>query len=172
MQRAPDMKRSALLLLLVLTSLVAVAQEARNVAYGEFGGSAIAPSVNYERRFRESWFGRIGVSYIHSETVNDEGTDTDETFVLPLTASWISHPQGRHHFEAGGGVTFITGDSQDLYFDEGDEEEDVSGAYLTGIAGYRYQKPGNAFVFRATLTPIAGDGELLFWGGVSFGYAW
>ena len=164
------MKRSALLLLMLI-SLPSLAQDAQNVAYGELFGSGIAPTFNYERRFNERWFGRVGAGFVFSETSSDAGTDSDLTFVLPLTASWITHPLGNHHFEAGGGVTFITGDSQDLYFDE-DEEEDISGAYLTGIAGYRFQKPGNGFVFRATFTPIAGSGEFLPWAGVSFGYGW
>lgn len=157
------MKISWLLLLLA----IAGAAHAQNAAYLEVGGSAIAPSINYERRFTESWAGRIGIS----AAIEDSDDERLSTLILPLTVSWISHPQGNHHLEAGGGVTILVGDEQNISWPFGDEE-DFSSTFVTGLVGYRYQKPDGGFVFRSTFTPAAGSGEVLPWFGVSFGYAW
>jgi hypothetical protein len=72
--------------------------------------------------------------------------------------------------ELGGGVTLVVGDRQDFWAVYDDEQ--VSDAFLTGIIGYRYQKPLGGFQFRAVLTPVVGDGTAALWAGVSFGYAW
>jgi hypothetical protein len=158
-------------ILLFLSSFVFVsdvfAQTAQNAAYFELGGSAIVPSINYERRLNERWYGRAGLSFITGESSNG---DTDKTFVVPLTVSSVSHPLGNHHLELGGGVTFAGGDRQDLFGDS--DEENFSTALLTGIVGYRYQKPGGGFQFRSVVTPVLGGGDFLPWVGVSFGYAW
>jgi hypothetical protein len=161
------MKVSSLFLLLVAMAAATHAQTARNAAYLEVGGSALVPSVNYERRFTESWAGRIGASAAISESDDER----ESTLILPLTVSWISHPQANHHMEAGGGITVVAGDRQNISWPFGDDEN-FSSSFATGIFGYRYQKPDGGFVFRSTLTPAAGGGEALFWLGVSFGYAW
>ncbi len=161
------MRKTMLVCVILLFAAETQAQEQRNAAYFELGGSAIVPSINYERRLSERVFGRIGASYIVGETTED----TETTFVIPLTLSWISHPASNHHFEAGGGVTIATGDSQDL-LETVDDDRKFSKLFVTGIAGYRYQKPGRGFQFRAALTPIFADGELLPWFGLSVGYAW
>lgn len=161
------MKATFLLLSLLLFAPLLRAQEARNAAYFELGGSAVVPSINYERRVGERWFGRAGLSWV----VGESEEDTDTTFVVPLTASWVSHPQSNHHFEAGGGVTIAGGDRQEL-FDDLDTDEEFSTAFATGIAGYRYHRPDGGFQFRAVVTPAIGGGDFLPWAGVSFGYAW
>jgi hypothetical protein len=53
-----------------------------------------------------------------------------------------------------------------------DDDDEVSTVLLTGIVGYRYQKPAGGFQFRAVFTPLAGEGGVVPWAGVSFGYAW
>lgn len=158
--------RAVLLSLLLLSAAQTFAQ-ARNAAYVEVGGSAIVPSVNYERRVNERWHGRVGFSFVSGESE----ADSDLTFVVPLTASWVSHPSGDHHFEAGGGLTLIAGDAQDfdVSWEDGDE---ISNLIVTGLLGYRYQKPRGGFQFRAVLTPVVVDGGVFPWGGVSLGYAW
>ena len=159
----------SVVLVLVAFAVDASAQEARNAAYVELGGSAIVLSANYERRFAPQWYGRIGLSVVTSES--ESTGDTDTTLVVPLTASYLTRPASNHHFEAGGGITIAGGDRQDL-FDSADTEGDFSTAVITGIAGYRYQPPDGGFVFRAVFTPVAGGGDFLPWFGVSFGYAW
>lgn len=145
----------------------AQAQSPRNAAYLEVGGSAIAPSINFERRFTEEWVGRAGLSWVTGET----SEDTETTFIVPLTASHVNRPWSSHHLELGGGVTLVLGDSLDLW-DSFDDDEKVTDAFLTGIVGYRYQKPTGGFQFRAVLTPVLGSEGGGLWGGVSFGYAW
>lgn len=162
------MSRFTLLVLFCVfgSAEIGLAQEARNAVYGEIGGSAIGLSVNYERGFTERWKGRIGASVVTGESEED----TDTTFLVPLTASWISHPALNHHLELGGGVTVVFGDRQDFY-SIGDDDEQFSTAIGTAIIGYRYQKPEGGFQFRAALTPLIGGGEVFPWIGVSFGYA-
>lgn len=139
----------------------------RHAVYLELGGSAVVPSINYERRFAGRWHGRAGFSVVTGET----SEDSDTTFVIPLTLSSVSRPDSNHHLELGGGLTFVTGDSQDLW-ETVDDDEKVSNVLLTGIGGYRYQKPEGKFQFRAVLTPLIGSGGAAPWFGVSFGYGW
>ena len=164
------MRKTVLLLLLAVLAAApdSSAQEARNAVHFELGGSAIVPSFNYERRLNANWFGRIGASVVVGETEDD----SDTTFVVPLTASHVTRQAANHHLELGGGLTIAAGDRQDLYDFGDDDEEKFSAVFLTGIAGYRYQKPQGGFQFRAVFTPIIGGGDFLPWAGVSFGYAW
>jgi hypothetical protein len=171
------MKRTLLLpvLTLLAMALPGGAQETNNAAYFELGGSAIVPSFNYERRMTEQWFGRIGLTVVTGESVSSTGeSESDTTFIVPLTGSWVSRPEMNHHLELGGGVTIAGGDRQDLFEfgDDDGDEENFSTAFVTGIVGYRYQKPEDGFQFRAAFTPVAGGGDFLPWAGVSFGYAW
>jgi hypothetical protein len=152
-------------ILLSLAIAAGVSAQSRNAAYFELGGNAVAPSFNYERRFAERWYGRIGFTVV----VGESDSDTDVTFGIPVMIGGFSNPAGNHHFETAGGLLFITGDSQDL-FDEDDEP--LSNVAGTATIGYRYQKPGRGFVFRAGFTPVFADGDFLPWAGVSFGYAW
>lgn len=161
-------RRIAALALVSFLAVTAYAQETRNAVYFELGGSAIVPSINYERRLSERWFGRIGASYIVGETSDD----TDTTFVVPLTVSSVNRPAGNHHLELGGGITLVAGDEQDFYDLGEDEEDELSTLFVTGLVGYRYQKPGGGFQFRTAFTPAAAAGGVLPWFGVSFGYAW
>ena len=154
---------------LSVLALPASAQLARNAAFFELGGNAVVPSFNYERRVAEQWYARAGASVVTGESSNG---DEDVTFVIPLTASWVSNPESNHHFEAGGGVTIAAGDRQDLFDVGEDDDENFSTLFVTAIVGYRYQKPGRGFQFRAFGSPVAGVGDLLPWAGVSFGYAW
>lgn len=161
--------RPILLVLALIACILAPAARAqsRNAVYGEIGGNGIIPTVNYERRFNERWFGRVGlgVAFTHTED------DSDAAFAIPLTISSVSRPASNHHLELGGGITVVAGDRQDL-FDYGNNDEEFSTVSMTAIVGYRYQKPEGGFQFRAAFTPVAGGGYILPWAGVSFGYAW
>jgi hypothetical protein len=156
-----------LMVVAVLGAALPIFAQSNNAMFVELGGSAVALSVNYERRFRPVWFGRVGLSVVESTS---SGGETDTSFIIPLTASWVNRPQANHHLELGGGVTFAGGDRHDLF--GSDSEGTYSTLILTGIAGYRYQKPDGGFQFRAVLTPFAGGGDSIVWAGFSFGYAW
>lgn len=158
--------RSCAVAFVVFAARLASAQDSHNAVYLEIGGSAVVPSLNYERRVSDDWYGRIGASVVTGESASG----TDRTFVIPVTASWVSRRTSNHHLELGGGVTIAAGDRQDLY-DIGDEGE-FSTVLATGIVAYRYQRPAGGFQFRAALTPVVGNGIATPWFGVSFGYAW
>ena len=144
----------------------AEAQEpARNAVYGEILGNGIFPTANYERRFTDRFAGRVGLSVIFGSS----GGDTDLTLAIPVMGIFISHPTTNHHFEAGGGVLLVAGDAQDFLFDS---DEQIANGALTGVLGYRFQRPGRGFLFRAGATPIVSDGEVLPLIGLSFGYVW
>lgn len=153
-------------LLLSLAIAASASAQGRNVAYFELGGNAIVPSVNYERQLSERLFGRIGLTLV-SGTHSDG--DTELTFGFPVMLNYVSHPAGRHHFEAGAGFTYITGDAQDLF---GEDDESISNFVGTATIGYRYQKPGRGLVFRAGFTPVFDESEAFPWGGLSLGYRW
>lgn len=153
--------------LLIAGARPAHPQSSRNALYLEIGGNAVISSINYERRVSDQWYGRAGFSLAQSESADRTAT----TFIIPVTASWVSRPRANHHFEAGGGLTLALGDRQDLYGDVGDEGN-FSTVLATGIVGYRYQKPKGGFQFRAAFTPVVGNGVAAPWLGVSFGYAW
>ena len=155
-------------MLVLLSAVPLIAQEeARNAVYFELGGSAIFASLNYEHRLRGQWWGRGGASMIEGES----STDTDTTFIVPLTVSHVGNPWSNHHLELGGGLTFAFGDEQDL-FDFDEEDEEFTNVLLTGLVGYRYQKPEGGFQFRTGLMPMVGEDIFMPWFGVSFGYAW
>jgi hypothetical protein len=157
-----------LVAMILIATPCAVAQSARHGAYFEIGGSAAIPSLNYERNVRGPWWGRVGLSVVTAES----STDSDTTFVAPLTVSHVNRPDGNHHLELGGGLTVSFGDEQDWYDFEDDEEDDFASVFATGIVGYRYQKPDGGFQFRAVVTPFLGEPGLFPWAGVSFGYSW
>jgi hypothetical protein len=160
-------------LVLLITALIAIsapdasAQMSANGVYVELLGSGVVPTINYERLLKNRWYGRAGFSVVTGESDND----TDTTFVVPLTMSSVRSPESNHHLEAGGGVTVIFGDRQELFFND-DDDEKFSNVALTGLFGYRYQKPDGGFQFRALFTPALVDGDFAPWFGVSFGYAW
>ena len=158
------------LLLVLVTAAASAQQPPRNAAYLEIGGNGVLPTVNYERRFTDHWAGRIGFSVITSQEADEE--DDDVTYAFPVMANFISHPASNHHFEAGGGLLFVVGDEQEFAPGGDDEDEQISNVALTALAGYRYQRPGRGFVFRAGLTPFFVDGDFAPFAGISFGYGW
>jgi hypothetical protein len=166
-----DPRMGRLALVLLLTTVAAAsdlgAQTTRNAVYFEVFGSAIVPSFNYERRLGERWHGRAGISGIVEKT--SERTKT--TAIVPLTLSSVNRSDSNHRLELGGGVTYVGGDRQGLWV-AFDRDENISRFFLTGILGYRYQKPAGGFQFRAVLTPIVGEPGATVIPGVSAGYAW
>lgn len=161
--------RTAIVVLSLFAAAVTSAQS-RNVAYFELAGNGIVPTVNYERQFRERLFARAGLGFVHSSSSSG---DEDTTLVIPLMVNYLTHPAGNHHLELGGGVTFITGDAQELYDDIGDDDdESISNLAGTATLGYRFQRPARGFVFKAGVTPVFTSDGILPWAGVSFGYRW
>lgn len=157
----------AILTLLSADDSLAQPADVQQAVHFELFGSGILPTVNYERSLNENWIGRAGFSFMTTESESSNSV----VVVLPITVSYVTRPSSNHHFELGGGATFVReGSSSDLW----DEytSESSSGALATGIVGYRYQKPNGGFQFRAVATPMS-DGRYTFViPGFSFGYSW
>lgn len=162
-QRHRAMRTITLLLALAMT-LPLFAQT--HTVYGELGGNGLALTANYERRFAPRWAGRIGFAYVVSE---DDSGDEDPVVVVPVMINYITHPELNHHFELGAGATFVAGETSQW---ASSVDEQFSNVVGTATIGYRYQRPGRGFVFRAGLTPFFDGGDFLPWAGVSFGYGW
>ena len=122
---------------------------ANNAAYVELLGSGGVASLNYERRIGAV---RARVGYGGWTTSDLFGAGKEEFTTIPITLSHL-RGSGRHHLEAGGGVTFGTRTFTSSF---GEPATRSSFTTLTGILGYRYQKPGGGFLFRAVFTPFFG----------------
>lgn len=150
----------AAVLFLSLGAIVFAAAPARlaaqatpeNAIYVELLGSGGLYSLNYERRIGTAR-ARVGFS---NWTVDDLfGAGKDRYTVLPLTVSHVAG-SGNHHLESGGGVTI----GHTAFSSSFDGSRTSSGfVSLTGLLGYRYQKPASGFIFRAVLTPFYGFGR-------------
>jgi hypothetical protein len=159
--------------LTTLPQRLAAQAVAENAAYLELGGSAGLFSVNYERRISAARL-RVGIA---QWTVADLfGIGSDSYTVLPITVSSV-RGDGKHHLESGGGISLGLSTMTDGF--DGSKTSNTF-TTLTAIAGYRYQKPGSGFLFRAVLTPMYGLGseELAYpasgfflSAGISFGAA-
>lgn len=163
---------------LVLFALVAVAiaapaasaQEtaspvtARNAFYVELLGNGILYSLNYDRMITPKVSARVGVAALAAA---DDSTSAG-VVAAPIMVNYL-FGEGNSHFETGVGLMLASGAVDEV----GDEEDDAfSGAVGTATLGYRYQRPGGGFVFRAGLTPFFSTDGILPWFGVSFGYGW
>ncbi|WKW13494.1 hypothetical protein Strain138_002817 [Pseudogemmatithrix spongiicola] len=146
----------AVLLALTAARAPLAAQEpGRTVAYLELLGSGGPWSMNLERAIG-SWRMRGGFA---SWSTSDFWSDVSTSYTtVPVTLSRVLG-DGNHRLEIGGGVTLggrSGGSSSSGIFAS---EESSRFVTLTGIFGYRYQKPGRGFVFRAGLIPLYGLGS-------------
>lgn len=124
----------------------------RNATYVELLGSGGVFSLNFERRVGAVHM-RAGVG---SWTAADLfGAGETSIVTVPVTLSRV-RGSGRHHLEAGGGLTL----GHRKFTSAFDGGTTGSGFLtLTGLVGYRYQKPGSGFLFRAMFTPLYGLGD-------------
>lgn len=142
----------------------------RHLLYLEAGGAALLGSVNYELEPApglglRAGFGAVPVCPIRLHV--DDGTspnDTRDTSCggLPISTLGASYSalSGSHHPEVGALYTWAWADDNDARF-------------VVPSVGYRYQRPGGGFLFRAAFTPFVriNSGDVLPWGGLSFGYS-
>jgi len=126
--------------------------ESRDVVYAELLGNGGLFSINYERRVSAVHM-RVGFA---SWTIDDLfGIGQDRFTVVPVTVSHLVG-SGSHHLESGGGVTLGVSEVTSGF---GGSSTSAGFVSLTGIVGYRYQKPTGGFIFRAALTPFYGFGR-------------
>jgi hypothetical protein len=160
--------RALVLLFASLTTFSLFAQSPRHTAYAEIGGNGIGLTANYEYRLSRQLAGRLGFSVVTSE--NSAGKN-ETVVLLPLMLNFLTRPESNHHLELGGGILLALGDELDLFWED-EIDEDFSRLVGTATIGYRYQKPGRGFVFRAGFTPLFDSSGIAPWAGVSFGYGW
>lgn len=148
---------------------------ARNTISFELMGPGGAYSIGYERLFRPTFGVRVGFAYYDFEggTVTVDGADAyspDNALnltLLPVTASWLRGET--HHLEMGGGPAL--GYAKLNVVDVGSGSDVLW--YLSGLLGYRYQRPHGGIFFRAAYTPVWSEGELSpVWFGLGIGYTY
>lgn len=167
-------QKYSFLILLVMFTFSARSQEqvAKNAVYLEIFGNGGPYSVNYERAITQKFLLRVGFASLSSS--EDFGGESSKTTIPVMINSLFG--SGNHKLEAGAGVLLgsekYTGDETLT----GRPESKETIFALTGVAGYRYQKPSGGLILRAGLTPFLniGDSEypdFNFSAGGSIGYA-
>ena len=136
--------------LLPTTTVAQSSREHRNAVYLELLGSGGLYSFNYEREVADNLLARVGFG---SWTSTSFWSDVETSFTtVPVTLAAVLG-RGHHRLELGGGVTFGHRDRDEF---AGESDGFVS---LTGLVGYRYDKAGRGFLFRAGATPFIGLGD-------------
>lgn len=131
----------------------------KNTIYLELGGNAALYSFNYDRLLANNISARAGIGIFSIE--DDLGISVDITAV-PVTVNYIVG-KDRNNFELGLGILYVSGN-----LDIGTVSS--SGVLGTAVLGYRHQKPEGGVFYKASVTPIFGQGEFLFWVGAGIGY--
>jgi hypothetical protein len=111
--------------------------------YFELLGNGGVASLNYEQEWRPRTLLRAGIA---AWSVEDLWSDNEIRVIgVPILATRL-FGSGSHRLEGGGGV----------FLGHRDESQGASGTFaaLTGVAGYRFQRPAGGFVFRAAFTPF------------------
>jgi hypothetical protein len=146
--------------------------------YAELLGNGGAYSVNYDRRLGAG-AASVRVGLASWETTGGlfvSASDERRSFVtVPVLLNALTGT-GTHHLELGGGVLL---GSQRITRGGGAPERSAI-VNATGTLGYRRQRPGRGWVFRAGLTPFYGFGTeeeaypergFFLSGGLSVGYS-
>jgi len=162
------MKKLVMLALLALIGTSAAAAQERalpaapNAVYLELAGNGLLYTLNYDRLLTPNVAARVGFMGLGA------ASDSASAGIVaaPLMVSYL-FGQGNSHFETGLGVMLAAGAVDEV---EGFEDESFSGAVGTATIGYRYQRPGGGFVFRAGVTPFFDTGGIAPWIGLSLGY--
>jgi hypothetical protein len=125
--------------------------------YGEFGGSGLIFSGNFDMRFKgHKGFGfRLGIGYA--------GGTGASLVTVPVGLNALVG-KGPHYFEVGASATLLS----DSY--EGFDEGSTSWFFMPHF-GYRFTKPTKSFNGRIYVGPIIAEGFTFFpFGGLSVGY--
>jgi hypothetical protein len=159
------MKKILIILLLGILSAGSVnaqsekAGQSSKALYGEFGGSGLIFSGNFDSRFKgHKGLGfRVGIGFFAASDVSVV------TFPLGLNALIGNGP---HYFEIGASGTLTT--ASVTFFDETDKG---SAWFFMPHFGYRFTKPTKSFNGRIYVGPVLAGGQAFFpWGGLSVGF--
>lgn len=150
------MKISKLFVVIVLLSPVLRAQETtsinpirRNTIYGEVFGQGFFGSLNYDRLFNvdKHVMNSFSAGFIFAP--KSAGFGDGMYLGVPVSYNWL-FGKSSHHLELGLGFTFMATQG----FASNRFENFYT--YLTPKVGYRYQRPGGGFFFKAAFTPMIG----------------
>jgi hypothetical protein len=161
-------KLLTLALLGMLGSTGSLAAQARaiaaapNAVYVELLGNGLLYTLNYDRLVTPNVAARVG--FMGLGAASDSASAA--VVAAPLMVSYL-FGGGSSHLETGIGVMLAAGAVDEV---EGFEDESFSGAIGTATVGYRYQRPGGGFVFRAGVTPFFDTSGIAPWIGLSLGY--
>ncbi len=150
-----SLRRVGVLFALFLIPAVSVAQTVsvppgRNAVYLELLGNGGLYSLNYDRRIADRATVRVGIASWTAVDLFGVGDEETKLLTFPLLVNFVGG-SGNHHPELGGGLLL---GRQTTSAPSGGEST-TSGIFnLTGVVGYRYQKPGRGIVFRAGITPF------------------
>ena len=155
----------AFLFILSLSGQANAQVSLKNAVFAELGGNGYYYSVNYERSFPKGILARVGI-----------GGAAKNLFIPLLAGKCFGKGNNQIELTAGAVCIFGSISSQDNSQDALDPRSQI---FATAFIGYRFQKPGGKFQFRAGYTPFykihdsyAEFNNHLFyqWGGLSFGY--
>lgn len=158
------------ILLLLSVSTISFAQEntrerGRGV-FVELFGNGLGYSFNYDQRFDKRFDGlgfKAGLSYF--------AIDGNSVATLPVGLNYLLGKNGKY-FEMGAGATFLRAEDSTNAFAVGDSRSVGTGTVGHMIFGYRREPEEGGFLFRASMTPLFGQGTFFpFWFGISLGYA-
>ena len=136
--------------------------KAPNAVYFELFGNGLLYSLNYDRLLTPKIAARVGFMGLAAA----DDSSSAGVIATPLMVSYL-FGEGNSHFETGIGVMLAAGGVESV---EGFEDESFCGAVGTATLGYRYQRPGGGFVFRAGVTPMFNTSNVAPWFGISLGY--
>lgn len=170
------MKTRMLFVLLLLSVYEIQAQGglAKNGVYLELLGNGGVYSLNYERFLSPNFSLRAGFGSFSGESFWGSEEITLTTF--PVLGNYF-YGKGRNKLELGAGLLLGTKKIESTW-DESKKNTTIFD--ITAVIGYRNQKPGGGFIFRAGLTPFLAlsggedaypDEGITISGGVSVGYA-
>lgn len=164
----------AILLSGPLAAQTILSEPARNAVFLELGGNGGLYSVNFERQFTNRLTLRMGCGAFTLTDAPfcfsscDDSTAEVRMVLAPLLVNYL-HGSGNHKLELGGGV--VVGEESRSDHTGRADRPDIHAA-VTGVLGYRYQRPAAGLIFRAGATPIYAGGEFFPLIGVSLGYAY
>lgn len=157
------MKKIPLMLFGFVLLMNAKAQENSNpdgartskAVYAELGGGGIIFSANFDSRFKGSnGLGyRAGIGFLPATNRS--------VLTFPLGINTLIG-RGPSYFEAEVTVTPITAKAS--------FHQRTSSIFIFPHIGYRYSKPESSFNFRIYGGPLIIAGDVIPWGGLSFGY--
>jgi hypothetical protein len=157
-------------IILLIISTQTFAQESKRErgrgVYMELFGNGLGYSFNYDQRFDKRFDGlgfKGGISYF--------AFNGSSVAAFPFGLNYLLGKDGKY-FEMGLGATYLRFADSSNTFSVGNERTIGDGLAGNMIFGYRREPEEGGFLFRASMTPLFGQGTFFpFWFGISLGYA-